>query len=133
MAEYKREDVVFTPNVDYLDRRCVYCSSRIIDTTFVRMSDHTSECKLQRVAINDMEETVMKVSYDDYNDRMDRIDTKLDVLLDRIVELVTAINEAQDEISQTNDAIDALDSRIAQLEDALMHDTMRALDVEDYV
>lgn len=99
-------------------RICSICKSWVIDHTFIRRTDHTDECEFQKIAINDTEET-MQINYSDDQDRMDRLDQKLDTIMNRLLEIVEEINNVHDIASAAYDAVETLASEMEQFRDGL--------------
>jgi len=61
----------------------------------------------------------MQISYSNDQDRMDRFDQKLDVIMNRLLEVVEEINSVHDIASAAYDAVESLAAEMEQFRDGL--------------
>lgn len=61
----------------------------------------------------------MQINYSDDQDRMDRLDQKLDTIMNRLLEIVEEINNVHDIASAAYDAVETLASEMEQFRDGL--------------
>lgn len=99
-------------------RICSICKSWVIDHTFIRRTDHTEECEFQRISIDDTEET-MQINYSDDEDRMDKLDKKLDTIMNRLLEIVEEVNNVHDIASAAYESVEACVAQLERLQDGL--------------